>query len=88
MQKAIDEVAPKKYKKILLYFYPKDNTPGCTGQAVDFTALKKDYEKLGIFVVGVSPDTLESHKKFTKDHGLKITLGNDEDKKLAEKLGA
>ena len=78
----------KNIKKVLLYFYPKDNTPGCTGQAVDFTALRKDFQKLNIMVVGISPDSLESHKKFIKDHTLKIMLGSDEDKKLAEKMGA
>ena len=75
-------------KKIILYFYPKDNTPGCTVEACDFrdnfNALSND----GIVILGVSPDNANSHKKFLKTQELNFTLLSDPDKKVAEKYGA
>ena len=59
-------LAALKGRSVVLYFYPKDNTSGCTRQAVDFTAAAKKFEKLGVSVLGVSKDSLESHEKFRK----------------------
>lgn len=53
-----------KGKKIILYFYPKDNTKGCTLEAIEFSSLKEEFEKQNAIVIGVSKDSLESHKKF------------------------
>ncbi|MGI6316838.1 MAG: peroxiredoxin [Christensenellales bacterium] len=61
-------------KKLLLYFYPKDNTPGCTMQAVAYSAAKEQFEKNGISIIGVNKDSVSSHKKFEERHGLTITL--------------
>lgn len=71
----------KKYKgkKIVLYFYPKDNTSGCTMEALDFTANKTEFEKLGAVVIGVSKDSVKSHEKFIEKHGLDVELISDED---------
>lgn len=71
-------------KKLLLYFYPKDNTSGCTKQAQAYSALKKDFEKKGIAVVGVSKDSVASHKNFEQKQGLTITLLSDTDRKAIE----
>lgn len=77
-----------KGRKLILYFYPKDNTPGCTTEAVEFTALKNEYEKEGYTLVGVSPDSAASHKKFREKHNLGILLLSDPEKKCAESYGA
>ncbi len=71
----------------VLYFYPRDNTPGCTQEAKDFQKLLKKFEQKNINVVGVSPDSPESHQKFIKKFSLKFHLIADEDKILCEKLG-
>ena len=71
-------------KKLLLYFYPKDNTSGCTKQAQGYSALKKDFEKKGVAVVGVSRDSVTSHKNFETKQGLSITLLSDTDKAAIE----
>ncbi len=73
---------------VVLYFYPKDNTPGCTTEACDFTDSLKDFEKLNAVVLGVSPDSTESHRKFIDKQNLKITLLSDPNKKVLEKYGA
>jgi len=65
-------------KKLVLYFYPKDNTPGCTVEALGFTALKSSFEKAGAKVVGISKDSIEAHCKFRDKHNLSITLASDE----------
>lgn len=75
-------------KNIILYFYPRDNTPGCTTQACDFTENYSRLTKKGYTVIGVSPDSVESHLKFREKQGLNITLLSDPDKKIAEKYGA
>lgn len=72
----------------VLYFYPKDNTPGCTKEAIDFTTLLKDFSDLGYKIFGVSPDSIKSHNKFITDKELKINLLSDPDKKVAEKFAA
>lgn len=77
-----------KGKKLILYFYPKDNTPGCTAESCD---LSENYEWLqsrGYAVVGVSADSLSSHKKFIEKYGLKFDLLADVDKKILQDYGA
>lgn len=69
-----------KGKKIVLYFYPKDDTSGCTSQAIDFTALKSDFEAANAVVVGMSPDPVKKHDKFRDKHDLAVTLVSDEEK--------
>lgn len=65
--------------RTLLYFYPKDNTPGCTLEAQDFTRFKKDFEKLGIQIIGVSRDSEASHTHFRESCSLDIALISDAD---------
>ncbi len=76
-----------KGKKIVLYFYPKDNTPGCTAQACNLNENLEYLQKQGYEVVGVSPDSASSHQKFIEKYGLKFTLLLDEDKKIANDYG-
>jgi peroxiredoxin Q/BCP len=76
-----------KGKPVVLYFYPKDDTSGCTTEAKDFTALAPDFKKAGVTVIGVSPDSVASHEKFRKKHDLAVMLGSDEDKAVAEAYG-
>jgi peroxiredoxin Q/BCP len=76
-----------KGKPLVLYFYPRDDTSGCTREAVDFTAALKKFEKLGIPVLGVSKDSVASHEKFRKKHKLKIALGSDPETKMADAYG-
>jgi len=68
-----------KGKKVILYFYPKDNTPGCTKQACGFTLLYPQFTEKGAVVLGISKDTVASHKKFEEKQELKITLLADPD---------
>jgi peroxiredoxin Q/BCP len=75
--------ASLKGKPFVVYFYPKDDTAGCTKQAMGFSAALKKFEKLGIFVLGVSKDSLASHQKFKAKHKLKIPLGSDPDIEMA-----
>jgi len=72
---------------IVLYFYPRDNTPGCTQEAKDFTEALEEFEDLGAIILGVSPDTPRKHRNFIQKHGLKITLLSDEDKSLCKMFG-
>lgn len=64
-------------KKVVLYFYPKDNTPGCTRQACAFAAAYGEFERLGVPVIGVSKDSAASHQKFADKHGLPFILLSD-----------
>lgn len=66
-------------RKYVLYFYPKDNTSGCTKEAIEFSELINDFRNHGIEIFGVSPDSMQKHHKFIKDHDLKITLLSDPD---------
>ena len=68
-----------KGKKVVLYFYPRDNTPGCTRQACAFGARYKDFEKKGIVVIGISKDSTASHEKFAQKHNLPFILLSDPD---------
>lgn len=72
---------------IVLYFYPKDDTSGCTAEAKDFSCLAGDFEKAGARIIGVSPDSVASHKKFKDKYGLAVTLAADEEKAAAEAYG-
>jgi thioredoxin-dependent peroxiredoxin len=74
-------------KKLVLYFYPKDNTSGCTREAVDFSALKAAFAKAGTMIVGVSPDSIASHAKFKTKHDLSVALISDESKSLLHAYG-
>jgi peroxiredoxin Q/BCP len=74
-------------KKLVLYFYPKDDTSGCTKEAIDFNGLKRDFEKAGAVIVGVSPDSTASHKKFKTKHKLDLDLVSDEAKSVLEAYG-
>ena len=76
-----------KGKKYILYFYPKDNTPGCKNQAKDFSVKISELEKLNTQVIGISKDSIETHNKFIHKHALKILLGSDEEGKVLEKFG-
>lgn len=76
-----------KGKKVVLYFYPKDNTPGCTAQACSLRDGKSELEKLGFTIIGVSPDTGKSHKGFIDKQKLNFTLISDEDKTVAQLYG-
>lgn len=73
---------------LVLYFYPKDNTPGCTTEAKDFTAYLKEFELLGADILGVSPDSQKLHCKFIDKHELSIKLLSDPEHKVIEAYGA
>ena len=72
--------------RLILYFYPRDNTPGCTSQAVMYSTNLDYFNKKGIKVIGVSKDSIKSHEKFIKKHDLKINLISDEDLLLNKKF--
>ncbi len=76
-----------KGQKVVLYFYPKDDTPGCTVEAIDFSKAINKFEKAGAVITGVSKDSVERHDKFKSKHKLKVMLGADEDGKVLEKYG-
>lgn len=77
----------KGEKYVVLYFYPKDSTPGCTTQACDFRDASEDFSSLNAVILGVSPDSAASHTKFIEKHGLPFTLLVDEDHQVAEQYG-
>jgi peroxiredoxin Q/BCP len=74
-------------KWVVLYFYPKDNTSGCTQEAVDFTTALDALHALGADVLGISRDSIESHRKFAEKHGLKVRLLSDPDHKVMKAYG-
>lgn len=74
-------------KTVVVYFYPKDDTSGCTLEAVDFTKAAKAFAKAGAVVIGVSPDSAASHDKFKKKHALGVTLAADPEHKAIEAYG-
>lgn len=78
----------KQYEKTLLYFYPKDNTPGCTLEAVSFSGVKDELNARGIGVIGVSKDSDKAHCGFIEKQGLSIDLISDPDLVLHKKYGA
>lgn len=75
-------------KALVLYFYPKDDTPGCTREAQDFSALAADFASAGVAVVGVSKDTVAKHAKFTAKYDLAIPLGSDPEGAVIERYGS
>lgn len=76
-----------KGAKVVLYFYPADDTTGCTTEAVDFTAALPEFKRAGATVVGVSPDSEASHDRFKAKHKLGVTLASDPDRKVIERYG-
>jgi peroxiredoxin Q/BCP len=83
--KNIDLSAPGQL--LVLYFYPKDDTSGCTREAQDFTALAGDYAKAGVKVVGLSRDPMKKHEKFIDKYGLSVPLIADEDGRVSNAFG-
>jgi peroxiredoxin Q/BCP len=71
-------------KAVVLYFYPKDDTPGCTNEAKDFSALKAEFDKAGAVVIGVSKDTVAKHARFRAKYDLTVPLGSDPEAKVIE----
>jgi len=74
-------------KWVVLYFYPKDNTTGCTKEAKDFSESIEEFEELNAVVIGISPDSVQSHKKFREKHDLRVILLSDESKETMQKYG-
>lgn len=74
-------------KHVVLYFYPKDMTPGCTTQACDFRDFSKEFEELDAVILGISPDPISRHEKFIEKHGLPFLLLSDENHEVAEQFG-
>ena len=74
-------------RPLVVYFYPKDDTAGCTTEAKDFSALAEAFEAAGVTVVGISKDTPASHAKFTAKHGLSVRLGSDVEGAACEAFG-
>jgi len=74
-------------KTLILYFYPKDNTPGCTTEACAFRDAQPDFSKIGAEVIGVSKDSVRKHDNFKKKHGLTFRLASDSDNDVCERYG-
>ena len=73
--------------KAVLYFYPKDDTSGCTQEAIEFNRLRQEFAAADTALIGVSPDPLKSHDKFKAKHGLELTLASDEGTSMLEAYG-
>lgn len=80
-------LADLKGKAVVLYFYPKDDTSGCTAEAIAFSALKPQFSAAGAAVIGVSPDSAASHDKFSAKHKLAVDLAADPDRRAIEAYG-
>lgn len=74
-------------RKVVLYFYPKDDTPGCTTEALDFTRLGPEFAAAGTVVVGISKDSVKAHDRFCKKHALGVILASDEKGDTCERYG-
>ena len=74
-------------QKVVIYFYPKDRTPGCTREAIDFDRKYDEFQEAGAALIGVSVDPLDSHKEFSMQCGLRFPLLSDDGRKLGEQLG-
>jgi peroxiredoxin Q/BCP len=81
----VDLAAPGR--PVVLYFYPKDDTSGCTREARDFTAMADDFKSAGVKVIGVSRDPMKSHEKFIGKYGLDVPLASDEDGRISDAFG-
>lgn len=81
------QLSSLKGKQVVLYFYPKDNTPGCTTEALDFTALNDEFKKINTQIIGISPDSVKKHCNFAEKHGLKVLLASDEEKSVINEYG-
>jgi len=81
-------LADLKGRKIVLYFYPKDDTTGCTKEAIDFTGLAGDFAKADTVVIGVSKDSLARHAKFRAKYDLGVKLGSDPEGEVIERYGS
>lgn len=77
-----------KGRNLVLYFYPRADTPGCTKEAIDFSARRAAFAKLGTDILGVSADPVTAQEKFKSKHKLKIALGSDESKEMLQAYGA
>jgi thioredoxin-dependent peroxiredoxin len=82
---SVDLAAPGQ--PLVLYFYPKDDTSGCTREAQDFTALAAEFGKAGVKVIGVSRDPMKSHEKFIGKYGLAVPLASDADGRISDAFG-
>ena len=85
-----DVVSPKDFKgqKVVFFFYPKDNTPGCTTEAKDFSALKPEFDKAGVALLGISKDSPQKHRNFIAKHDLSVPLATDpQENGLSDALG-
>lgn len=72
---------------VVLFFYPKDDTSGCTAEAINFSGLKPQFDALGAVVIGMSPDSVKSHDRFRLKHDLTVDLASDEEKKILQAYG-
>ena len=83
------KVSLKDYrgKNVVLYFYPKDGTPGCTREAIEFRDIANEFEKEGAIILGVSKDSVKSHKRFKQKHGLPFTLLSDPEGRVLDLYG-
>jgi peroxiredoxin Q/BCP len=80
-------LADLKGRPVVVYFYPKDDTSGCTAEAIAFSGLKPEFDQAGAVVVGVSPDSAASHDKFKAKHGLAVALAADPERSAIEAYG-
>lgn len=81
-------LADLKGSPVVVYFYPKDNTPGCTTEAKDFRDLKGDFDKIGATIIGISKDSVKKHDNFKAKQELNFPLASDEESDVCEKFGA
>lgn len=80
-------LAAEKGKIVVLFFYPKDDTSGCTAEAIAFSALKTEFDRLGAVLIGMSPDSVKKHDKFKAKHELTVRLASDEAKEVLQRYG-
>ncbi len=80
-------LSAQRPKKVVVYFYPRDDTSGCTKEAVGFTEAAEDFAAADTVVIGISKDGVASHDKFVKKHGLSVILGSDENTDVCERYG-
>ena len=81
------KLSARRGHPVIVFFYPKDDTSGCTIEAIDFTAMKPDFDAIGAQIVGISPDNPARHDTFIAKHELAVTLASDEDKGVLEAYG-